>query len=63
MFLRNPTDENVIPIVEELCRRLPMRRDVGPINNKVEGNPPEVAKRVPSRSRLPVIQDIEEGKF
>lgn len=23
MLLRNPTDEHVIPIVEELCRRLP----------------------------------------
>lgn len=63
MFLRNPTDENVIPIVEELRRRLPMRRDVGPVNSKAEGNPPEAAKRVPSRSKLPVIQDIEEGEF
>eukprot|EP00249_Psilotum_nudum_P021185 c28010_g1_i2 orf=1184-2419(-) len=28
VLLRNPTDENVIPFVEELCRRLPMRFDM-----------------------------------
>lgn len=54
VFLRNPTDENVIPIVEELCRRLPMKRDSG------EGNGVEPAKlRVSSKSRLSLDMEDE----
>lgn len=57
VFLRNPTDENVIPIVEELCRRLPMKRDVS-----AEANGVEPAKlRASSKSRL--LVDMEDGKF
>ncbi|KAH7427180.1 hypothetical protein KP509_10G033200 [Ceratopteris richardii] len=56
VFLRDPTNENVIPIVEELCRRLPMKRD---IHNNNEPNGIESLKlRIPSKSRL--SQDIEE---
>lgn len=59
VFLRNPTDENVIPIVEELCRRLPMRRDVSNNSNNSEGNGVEPAKlRTFSKSRL--SQEIED---
>lgn len=54
VFLRNPTDENVIPIVEELCRRLPMKRDVS-----AEANGVEPAKlRASSKSRL--LVDMED---
>ncbi|MCO5578504.1 hypothetical protein L7F22_032347 [Adiantum nelumboides] len=57
VFLRNPMDENVIPIVEELCRRLPMKRDVS--NNNAEENGVELAKfRTSSKSRM--SQDMEE---
>ncbi|KAI5061067.1 hypothetical protein GOP47_0023572 [Adiantum capillus-veneris] len=57
VFLRNPADENVIPIVEELCRRLPMRRDV--TNNNVDINGVEPAKfRTSSKSRM--SQDMED---
>eukprot|EP00250_Pteridium_aquilinum_P012416 c20717_g1_i1 orf=880-2073(+) len=57
VFLRNPTDENVIPIVEELCRRLPTKRDAS--SNSAEGNGVEPAKlRVSSKARL--SQDMED---
>lgn len=59
VFLRNPTDENVIPIVEELCRRLPMRRDLNNSSNNSESNGVEPAKmRTSSKSRL--SQEIED---
>ncbi|KAH7444485.1 hypothetical protein KP509_02G079600 [Ceratopteris richardii] len=56
VFLRNPTDENVIPIVEELCRRLPVRREPA---KTVESNGVDPTKlRTSSKSRL--LQDIED---
>lgn len=66
VLLRNPSDENVIPIVEELCRRLPMRRDVqnfdGPMGSKnAIGTATEPIKfRQPSKSRQSGNQDIED---
>lgn len=58
VFLRNPADENVIPIVEELCRRLPMRRDAS--HNGSEGNGVESAKlRASSKSRLSLDMEDE----
>lgn len=69
VLLRNPTDDNVIPVVEELCRRLPVRRDIQhPDGLELEGNKSaegnnaiESTKlRLPSKSRHSGNQDIED---
>jgi len=62
VLLRNPRDENVVPFLEELCRRLPVNGVSDHLGlNEYEGEGKELEKSGKDNSWSPRIQDHNDS--